>query len=270
MIIYGVIAEESIVDLFLAGIGPGLVLAAMFIAFSVVHARRAGTDALPDPSSWRERRTRTIRALPTLFLAALILVGLYTGAFTPTEASAVGFVAATVLAGAKVFAKAVTLYRIPQDVSFAIAGAFGEAGMFVTAVCLLLLVMGFVLEALSMLVIMVPVFLPTLAALGIDPIWFGVLFVIMIECALITPPVGLNLFVIQAVGRAPMGEVASGVGPFVVMMLVTVALITLFPEIALVFCPPSDQGEVIAALAISFSVWQCAGHGDAAGLGFVH
>jgi len=93
--------------------------------------------------------------------------------------------------------------------------------------------MGLVLEALSMLLIMVPVLYPSLLVLAIDPIWFGILFVIMIECALITPPVGLNLYVIQSVGKARMAEVATGVWPFIVLMLVTVAFIYAFPQIAL-------------------------------------
>lgn len=264
MIIFGVIAEESIVDLFLAGIGPGLVLAALFAAYAVIHARRAGTVKREKTASWDERWRLSLRASPSLFIAAVILLGIYTGAFTPTEAAAVGLALALlataavlrtldwrklkeavlesarttvaiflILAGAKVFAKAITLYRIPQDVSEAITGTVAEAGLFVAAACAVLLIMGLMLEALSMLVIMVPVFLPTVAALGIDPIWFGVIFVIMIECALITPPVGLNLFVIQTVGRASMAEVAKGVWPFVIIMLATVGLVSLFPGLSL-------------------------------------
>ncbi len=97
----------------------------------------------------------------------------------------------------------------------------------------MLVLMGLFLEALSMMLIMVPVLAPSLGALGIDPIWFGIFFVIMVECALITPPVGLNLYVIQAVGRASMGEVAAGVWPFLALMLVTVLCIFLLPDIAL-------------------------------------
>jgi C4-dicarboxylate transporter DctM subunit len=104
---------------------------------------------------------------------------------------------------------------------------------FVLIVCAMLLVMGLVLEALSMMLIMVPVLSPALSALAIDPIWFGVLFVIMVECALITPPVGLNLYVIQAVGKARMGEVTAGVWPFILLMLGSVALIYAFPALAL-------------------------------------
>ncbi|UCH74230.1 MAG: TRAP transporter large permease [Rhodospirillales bacterium] len=264
MIVYGVITEESIGALFLAGIGPGLLLIALFVGFSILYAW-LGPDYTPSPrAGWEERRRASIRALPTLALAALIVGGLYAGAFTPTEAAAVGFGGALVLtglvlrtitweklreavqdsmkttvtillilAGAKIFGKAITLYRIPQDISSAIVATFDTAGPFLLAVGAVLLVMGLVLEALSMLLIMVPVLYPSLAALGIDPIWFGILFVILIECALITPPVGLNLYVVQAVGRARMGEVASGVWPFIIMMLATVFAIYFAPDIAL-------------------------------------
>ncbi len=84
-----------------------------------------------------------------------------------------------------------------------------------------------------MLLIMVPVLYPSLGAMGIDPIWFGIVFVIMVECALITPPVGLNLFIIQAVGNASLTEVSAGVWPFIVMMLATVAVLYFWPGLAL-------------------------------------
>ena len=264
MIVYGVITEESIIDLFLAGVGPGLLLMTLFIVFAIVYAKFGQGFQPVAKATWSERRRATLRAFPTAVLAALIIGGLYAGVFTPTEAAAVGFAGALLLtglvlrtldreklvaavresmvttvtilliiAGAKVFGKAITLYRIPQDISSFIAATFDHTGPFIIAICAVLLVMGLVLEALSMLLIMVPVLHPSLAALGIDPIWFGVLFVVMIECALITPPVGLNLYVIQAVGKARMGEVASGVWPFILMMLGTVALIYLWPDLVL-------------------------------------
>lgn len=264
MIVYGVITEESIIALFLAGIGPGLLLIVLFIGFAMVYARFAPSYTPSARAGWAERRRTTIRALPTFALAAVIVFGLYGGVFTPTEAAAVGFIGALVVtvlvlrtmtwaklraatseamvttiaillivAGASVFGKAITLYRIPQEISLFISANIDSALVFVIAVALVLLVMGLVLEALSMMLIMVPVLSTALAALGIDPIWFGVFFVIMVECALITPPVGLNLYVIQAVGRAGMAEVASGVWPFILLMLATVAAIYALPDIAL-------------------------------------
>ena len=184
--------------------------------------------------------------------------------FAPTEGAAIGFPASLIItavilrtltwqtlkeavtqsmvttvtilriaAGAKEFGKAISLYRIPQDVSFFISQNFSEAWLFILVVGAVLVLMGLFLEALSMMLIMVPVLAPSLLGLGIDPIWFGVFFVIMIECALITPPVGLNLYVIQAVGKASMQEVAKGVWPFLALMLLTVFLIYEFPDLAM-------------------------------------
>jgi C4-dicarboxylate transporter DctM subunit len=264
MIVYGFITEESVIKLFLGGIGPGLLLIGLFIGFSMIYAHFSPHCVRSAPASWAERRETASRALPSLGLALLIIWGIYWGAFTPTEAAAIGFALSLlitglflrsltwtllreavidsmtttvtillIVAGAKVFGKAITLYRIPQDISVFITSNFDQAGLFILVVCLVLVVMGLFLEALSMLLIMVPVLAPSLLPLGIDPIWFGIFFVIMIECALITPPVGLNLYVIQSVGRARLGEVAAGVWPFLVMMLVTVLLCYLVPDIVL-------------------------------------
>ena len=264
MIVYGFITEESVIKLFLGGIGPGLQLIGLFIGFSMIYAHFSPHCVRSAPASWTERRDTASRALPSLGLALLIIWGIYWGVFTPTEAAAIGFALSLlitglflrsltwtllreavidsmtttvtillIVAGAKVFGKAITLYRIPQDISVFITSNFDQAGMFILVVCIVLVVMGLFLEALSMLLIMVPVLAPSLLPLGIDPIWFGIFFVIMIECALITPPVGLNLYVIQSVGRARLGEVAAGVWPFLVMMLVTVLLCYLVPDIVL-------------------------------------
>lgn len=264
MIIYGVITEESIAALFLAGVGPGALLIALFVIYSMVYARfRGGYQPVPR-ATWSERARTGLRALPTLALAVVVIAGIYLGIFTPTEASAIGFIGALIVtgvvlrtltwrklreaswdamvtsvsillivAGAKVFGKAITLYRIPQDISSFIVATIDSPTLFVAAVAGILLVMGLVLESLSMMLIMVPVLAGAFTAIGIDPIWFGVFFVIMVECALITPPVGLNLYVIQAVGRASMGEVAGGVLPYLVLMLLTVIAITAMPQIAL-------------------------------------
>jgi C4-dicarboxylate transporter DctM subunit len=239
-------------------------LVALFITFSVLFARFGGGYHQMVKASGEERRRTSLRALPSVGLAAFIILGIYAGAFTPTEAAGVGLAGALmitgaflrtltwtrlkkavsdsmvttasiliIVAGAKVFGKALALYRIPQDISGLIASNIHEAGLFLLVVSVLLLVMGLFLEALSMLLIMVPLLSPSLPPLGIDPIWFGVFFVIMIECALITPPVGLNLYVIQSVGQAKLGEVAGGVWPFLLLMLVTMLGIYLMPDIVL-------------------------------------
>ena len=264
MIVYGFITEESVIALFLAGIGPGVFLIGLFILFSIIYAHFFGGYTPSAPASWQERRRSMIKVAPTIGLAALILGGIYTGVFTPTEAAAVGFALALILtvgilrslsfanfkkavfeamvttaailiiiAGAKIFGKAITLYRIPQEISMAIQLLIDSKAMFILVVCIVLIAMGLVFETLSMVLIMVPVLLPAAMNMGIDPIWFGIFMVIMVECALITPPVGLNLYVIQSVSGAPLGDVAKGVLPFLALMLFTVFVMYIWPDLAL-------------------------------------
>jgi len=264
LILYGFITEESVISLFLAGIGPGVFLIGLFILFSIIYAHFFGGYTPSAPASWQERRRSMIKVSPTIGLASLILGGIYTGVFTPTEAAAVGFALALILtvgilrslsfanfkkavfeamvttaailiiiAGAKIFGKAITLYRIPQEISMAIQVLIDSKAMFILVVCIVLIAMGLVFETLSMVLIMVPVLLPAAMNMGIDPIWFGIFMVIMVECALITPPVGLNLYVIQSVSGAPLGDVARGVLPFLALMLFTVFVMYVWPDLAL-------------------------------------
>ena len=263
MIVYAFVTEESVIALFLAGIGPGLALVVFFILYAVLHARLAGYKRV-GKASWAECRRASIRALPSVALALLVIVGLYAGAFTPTEAAAVGFAAALlittlilrtltwtgfkraafdamvttvaillIVAGAKIFGKAIALYRIPQDISLFIGENIHGPIAFILVVSAVLLLMGLVFEALSMVLIMTPVLLPAALALRFDPIWFGVYMVVMVECALITPPVGLNLYVIQSVARTTLGAVSRGVMPFLAIMFATVVLLYVWPDLAL-------------------------------------
>lgn len=264
LIIYGFVTEESVIALFMAGIGPGLGLIALFIVYSILSARFL-QDYTPVPAaSWNERRSASLRALPSILLATVILGGIYSGAFTPTEAAAIGFamsllitgvilrslswaklweammasMATTVailliIAGAKIFGKAITLYRIPQEISVMISENIATPVGLILLVSVVLLCMGLVFEALSMVLIMTPVLLPAAMGMGFDPIWFGIYMVIMVECALITPPVGLNLYVIQSVTRSSLSDVSRGTLPFLALMLLMVALLYLWPDLAL-------------------------------------
>jgi C4-dicarboxylate transporter, DctM subunit len=263
MIVYGVITEESIVDLFLAGIVPGLVMASGFIIYCFLYAKFSKSYISNSKASFQERKSSTLRALPTFLLAFVIIGGIYTGIFTPTESAGIGvalsliivlcmrtfniekFKAAAmstmkhtvtiflIIAGAKVFGKAITLYQIPQDISMLVSENITEVGLFIAAVCFVLLIMGFFLESVSMLLIMMPVLHPSLGILGIDPIWFAIIFVIMIECALITPPIGLNLFVIQSVSGGESSEIIKGVWPFILIMFACLLIVYFIPAVAL-------------------------------------
>ena len=264
LIVYGVVTEESIGKLFLAGVGPGLLLLAFFAIYCVLYAM-VSKDYRPTPKTPLHRRwTPTQRAFPTVILAAIIIGGIYSGAFTPTEASAIGcalaFLLTTVLLrsitwpdliqavrdsvsttivlfliviGAKIFGKAVTIYQIPAQVSTLFDTGNASAGIFLLIVGAILLFIGLFLESLSMLLIMMPVLFPTVLALGIDPVWFAIFFVVLIEVALLTPPVGLNLFVIQAVAGSTLATVVRGVIPFVLIMLASVVLFWAVPWLVL-------------------------------------
>ena len=264
MIVYGFITEESVISLFLAGIGPGIFLIGLFILYSIIYAHVFGGYTPTEKASWDERLRHSIKVAPTIALAALILGGIYSGIFTPTEAAAVGFALSMILtvvimrslsmanfkkaifeamvttaailiiiAGAKIFGKAITLYRIPQDISQLIQTYVDSKTLFIIVVCVVLIAMGLVFETLSMVLIMVPVLLPAAMGMGIDPIWFGIFMVVMVECALITPPVGLNLYVIQSVANAKLGEVAKGVLPFLLLMLFTVFVMYVWSDLVL-------------------------------------
>ncbi|MEL6996552.1 MAG: TRAP transporter large permease subunit [Pseudomonadota bacterium] len=262
LIIYGVITETSIPTLFLAGIGPGLFLATLFIIYAMIYARgKEDLKAKRLPLS--DRLSVTLYALPTVVLAIAIIGSIYAGIATPSESAGVGFVIAMVMtiamgrmdfaklreavndslkttamifiivAGAKVFSYAITLYLIPQSISGFLTTHISNPTIFIFAVGLVLLFIGFFLESLSMLLIMVPVLYPALQEMGIDPIWFGIFFMVLIETALITPPVGLNLFVIQAVGKARLEEVIQGAIPFALIMLSTAVLLWFWQDLAL-------------------------------------
>ena len=264
MIVYGFITEESVIALFLAGIGPGIFLISLFIIYSIIFSQFFGGFKKLEPSSWAVKKNTSKKVIPTIILAVLILGGIYTGVFTPTEAAAIGFSLSLIItvlilktltwtdfkeavfesmvttaailiivACAKTFGKAIALYRIPQDISYFISTTIDTKALFMIVVCIILVAMGLVFETLSMVIIMVPVLLPAAMAVGVDPIWFGIFMVIMVECALITPPVGLNLYVIQSVAKTQLGEVAKGVFPFIVMMIFTVFVMYIWPDLAL-------------------------------------
>jgi len=237
MIVYAFVAEESVLSMFLAGIGPGIMLSLFFIIFAVFYVKFFNKEVENIRSSREERIYYTKKGLPIFAMAILMLGGLYAGIYTPTEAGGVGFMVSLayvlwkkrlnlqsfieagldtmkttvtvfiIIAGAKIFGKVISLYRIPQDISSFIVTNIDERGMFILVVCITLLILGFIMETLSLILIMMPIFAISIKAMNIDIIWFGIIFTIMIECALITPPVGLNIYVLQSIGKANMSEI---------------------------------------------------------------
>jgi len=267
MILFGVVTEESIGRLFMAGFVPGLILMVLLMAAVVlVHRlqiRRQGRTAELEAFSWSRRWLVLRRAWVGLMLPVIILGGLYTGVFTATETAAVAVVYALVLAlfsrglkggdwlallrdstrnismilmifvGAMILGGYVTSARIPQLLTAAILDAQLSKASFIILVMLLLLVMGMFMEAGAITLVTVPILYPILLALEINPIWFAVIMVINMEVACISPPVGLNLYIIQRVVNAGFLDVIKGTLWFMPVILIALILVLLVPSLAL-------------------------------------
>ncbi len=264
MVIYCIFAREDIGRMFIAGIVPG---ALMMLAFMVTIAlwARLRPDAAPTGSamSWAQRFAALKKTWAFVVLFMVVLGGIYLGVFTATEAASVGAI------GAYLFALARGAMRTGKEYLEIIGGAVGiSASIFAIASCALVfsqfinvtglpfalmemvgswelsgiqlilaigalcILLGMVFEALGILVLIVPMFLPTLQAQGVDMIWFGVVVIILIELGLITPPVGVNVFTVKAARPdLKLSDVFIGVTPFAIAMLVTATLILIWPEI---------------------------------------
>jgi C4-dicarboxylate transporter DctM subunit len=256
----GAVTEESVGKLFMAGVIPGLLLAGIFIVYAVIKSKRGGFVPLPR-TTWSERLRITRKNLWGILLPFLIIGGIYSGAFTPTEAAAVGLVyslvvtlfiyrtlslrdipkiclksvgtccmIALIIAGAILFGKVMTLLMIPQKLTeFIIASKFSPL-MFILAMNLLMLVLGTILETVSIVLLTMPLVTPILHALSIDPIWYAIILTVNMTMALITPPVGMNLYVINGLREdISMSEVIQGVTPFILLMVLMLFLTVAFP-----------------------------------------
>ena len=264
-VVYALLTDESIGRLFMAGVLPGLLLAALFIGTVMVVTRARPELGPPGPRLSPAERWRALAgATPLLFVIAVSVGGIYLGVFTPVEASGVGaflvcaFALGTrllspralvpvlldsarttamlffIVIGASVFGPFLSLTRIPAELAEALAAL--ELGRYGTlaAVLALFIVLGTFLETFSMLVIAIPIVFPVVKALGFDTVWFGVLVVVVVEMGLITPPVGLNVFVVKGVvPDVPMAEIFRGVAPFFAAMLLGLVLLVTFPAISL-------------------------------------
>jgi tripartite ATP-independent transporter DctM subunit len=273
LIIYGVVADVSILELFIAGLVPGLGLAAMFMGWI---AFRAWLDpSLVPPREPAIPRAEAMGALgnliPIVFLILLVMGSLYFGFASITEAAAIGVLGALVVAlaqrtltprglwqallgtvktcsmiglilvGALFLSKAMARLGLPAEIAATIQ-AWGLSPFALILVLLVFyLLLGTVLDGLSAIVMTLPVTLPLAVAAGFDPVWFGVFLIITIEMAQITPPVGFNLFVIQGMTQEGIFRIARYAAPFCAIMMVFTLLITLFPGIVLVL-PHSIRG----------------------------
>ncbi len=265
LIIYAVLTDTSIPRLYLAGIIPGLGMALLFIAMVLLICLvRPAWGGRPLRASWAERFRSLVHLLPPLGIFLVVVGSIYAGLATPTEAAALGVVAALGLAWAyrrlslamlkEVFENSMRTNAMVMLIIVAayflnfvisaiglttvltdyISGLGLSKAQMLVAVVLFYLVLGCFMETLSMMITTIPIVAPVMFALGFDPIWFGIVLVILIEMALITPPVGLNLFVVQSLrSSGSLNDVMAGSAPFVLAMLAMIALLAWFPGLAL-------------------------------------
>jgi tripartite ATP-independent transporter DctM subunit len=265
MVIYGLLTETSISQLFLAGVVPGILTVLGFMLTVSIMTRIDPKLGPPAPrSSAREKLLAFRDVWGTAALFLLVIGGLYVGIFSPTEAASVGAVGAlalgflnrksvnqllssslvetvkttamifTVLIGAILFNNFLILASIPNLVSDWISGLpFGKTAILVIIIAMYF-VLGCLLDSLAMILLTIPIVFPIVQALGYDPVWFGVIVVMVVELGLITPPIGMNVFVIKGIARdVPLEMIFRGVAPFIVAQLVLISLLVAFPQIAL-------------------------------------
>ncbi len=265
-VIYAILTEQSIGRLFLAGVLPGILLLVLFVVMvTAITWFRPELGPAGPATSLAEKGRALLGAGPIVLVILLTIGGIYGGLFSPVEAAAVGagiviaagFVTRTlplralwkasrdavsttatvmlILIAAHLINPFLALSHIPSAVGDLLTGlSLGVTGTLVLILAIYL-VLGCFLEGFAMLVLTLPIFFPIVLELGIDPIWFGVLTVLTLEMGLISPPVGLNVFIVKSVAPSvPLGDIFRGVLPFWLMMILAVAILIVFPQIVLV------------------------------------
>jgi tripartite ATP-independent transporter DctM subunit len=265
MIVYAILAEVSIGKMFMAGILPGLLLAGIYSAYIIYRGIR-NPEIAPQSQesySWKERMVGLKDLAPTLILILMVLGSIYGGVATPTEAAAIGVFGATAFAsinrrmtfkimfeclvgavktnamimlivvGAGFLSRVMGYLGIPAAITTAITGMGLSPYLLMIILGAFYILLGCLLDGFSIVVMTLPIALPMIVAAGFDPIWFGIYLILMVEVSQITPPVGFNLFVIQGLTGEPIMKIAGYALPFFFLMLLTTAILTIFPEIAL-------------------------------------
>jgi len=261
MVIYGIITETSIGRLFVAGILPGLigtVLLCLAVLWTAARDPEAGPRAEPRP--WSERIDSLRYVWPVLVLFSLVIGGIYLGLFTATEGAGIGAGGAflfalarrvlaprmllevmvesarttsmlfMILIGALLFANFINYTTMPADLRAFVTLFNLHPVMVIAAICVVYVVLGTAMEELSMILLTVPLFLPLVTALGYDPIWFGILVVVVVQIGMISPPVGMNIFVVKnLLGHVGLGAIFRGIMPFTFALIVLLAIVVAFP-----------------------------------------
>jgi len=265
MIIYGVLAEQSILRLFLAGLVPGIALALCYMIYIGIWSKLRA-DLVPVETrvfTWRDRIAGLLELLPVFLLITFVLGSMYGGIASPTEGAAIGVLGAIlvsiaqrtfspatlwealmasvrttsmiglIIAGAVFLSVAMGYLGIPRFVASTVAGMDLSPLMLILMLLLIYVLLGCVLEGLSIIVMTLPITLPLIVAAGFDPIWFGVFLILVVELAQITPPVGFNLFVIQSITGEKLSRIAYATVPFFLITLAFTIFIIFVPQLAL-------------------------------------
>jgi C4-dicarboxylate transporter DctM subunit len=263
-IIYGVFTETSISKLFIAGILPGLLLSGLYMTVIFIMCKRNPTLGPPGPSyPLREKLADLKGVLGVLILFLFVIGGLFIGVFTPSEAGAMGAFGAfvimvlrrrltistlvtalrdsiistcfvlTITIGAMIFSNFLTLGGFSTIFRDWITALPVSRHIILIGILLIYIPLGMVMDGLAMLLLTLPIVFPIVARLGFDPIWFGIIMTLIVEMALITPPVGMNSYIVHGVTKVPLEEVFRGIVPFFLMMLGCLVLLYVFPQITL-------------------------------------
>lgn len=266
MILYSGMTDESTGALFMAGVIPGVLLLGLFCLYVIWASEKSDVKA----ATFAERVEATKQAIWGLMAPVIILVGIYTGIFTPTEAAAVAVIYGLVvgvargtirlrdlqrvmaegilssgmimmiIVGAILLGMVTTVLQLPQNLLDFVQEANISRWTVMAILVVIYLILGMFLEVVSILLITLPIVYPLITSLGFDGVWFAIVLVILMEVSLITPPVGMNLFVVQGITKARLSDVVRGVWPFIFLMAAALGLVMLVPEIALWF--PSTMG----------------------------
>jgi C4-dicarboxylate transporter DctM subunit len=263
-IIYGILTEQSIGKLFIAGVIPGVILAVLFMAVvSLLCLRNPRLAPAGAPTSWREKLAGLTGILEMLVLFALVIGGLFLGWFSPTQAGAAGAAGAlliglarrqlnwrgflfaikdalritcmvmVIVTGAIIFGHFIAVAKIPLVLSEWVGGLPLPPAAIMGLIVLLYLAGGCFMDALALITLTVPIIYPVIIILGFDPIWFGVIIVLVTEMGVITPPVGVNVYVIKGIAEdVPLETIFRGIFPFLAALIVAVAILIAFPQIA--------------------------------------
>ncbi len=264
-IIYGIMTEQSVGKLFVAGILPGILLTLLFVVTIVLWTKiQADVCARAPKATWRERFASLTGVIETFILFAVVMGGLFVGFFTPTESAAIGALGTIVIAfvggnlrwrhmlnafqettriscmimvivaGATVFGHFLAVTTIPTQIGAWAASLPLPPPIVIAIILLVYLLLGCLMDSLAMIMLTIPIFFPVVVTLGYDPIWFGVLIVLVAEMGVVTPPIGINVYVVAGVARdVPLQTIFKGASHMLVALFVAAALLVIFPEIAL-------------------------------------